>query len=391
MRVAVFDPFSGIAGDMTVAALLDAGADETFVRAGVGSLGVTGFRIEVRTDRLSGFACRRFEVILEEAEHHPHRGLADVLEMLDGGTLPPRALARARGIFEALARAEAAAHGTTPERVRFHEVGAVDSIVDVAAACLALEDLGIEAIFTRPIRLGGGTVETSHGEIPVPAPAAAGLLEGLPVRFGGAEVELATPTGVALLAALAERGPFPVELRPLAVGYGAGTRPSESLPNLLRVFVAEIADEPAARVWQIEVNLDDASPEILGPVPDRLRAAGALDAYWTPVHMKKGRPGVLLTILVDEVALEAVETRLFEETTTFGLRRFLVERVVLDRSHVTVETPWGTVRVKEGRRGGEVVIASPEFEDCARVAAEADVAVRRVDEAARRAYADRAD
>jgi uncharacterized protein (TIGR00299 family) protein len=376
---------------MTVAALLDAGADEEVVRAGIASLGLDGYRIEVRADRVSGFACRRFEVVLDEAEVHPHRGLADVLAILESGDLPARALARARVVFEALARAEAEAHGTTPERVHFHEVGAVDSIVDVAAACLALDSLEVDAIHTRPIRLGGGTVDTAHGTIPVPAPAAAALTRGLPVLFGGAEIELATPTGMAILAALAERDPFPGELRPTAVGYGAGTRPSEGLPNLLRVFVADVPDAPDPRVWQIEVNLDDASPEILGPTPDRLREAGALDAYWTPVHMKKGRPGVLLTILVDEVALEAVETRLFEETTTFGLRRFPVERVVLGRSHVTVETPWGPVRVKEGRRGDDVVIASPEFEDCARVAAEADVAVRRVDEAARRAYAERAD
>jgi uncharacterized protein (TIGR00299 family) protein len=265
----------------------------------------------------------------------------------------------------------------------------MSSIVDVAAVSLCLHDLGIEQVFTRPVRLGGGTVEAAHGAMPVPAPGAAALLEGLPVVFGGADAELATPTGVAILAALASRDPLPGEVRPRSVGYGAGTRPSAALPNLLRVFVADLPPAASERVWQIEVNLDDVSPEILGVACDRVREAGALDAYLTPVQMKKSGPGVLLTVLVPETSLAAVEARLFEETTTFGLRRFPVERTVLERRHTTVKTPWGTVRVKEGLRDGSVVTAAPEYDDCLRVAEGADVALRRVYAAAKRAYDER--
>jgi pyridinium-3,5-bisthiocarboxylic acid mononucleotide nickel chelatase len=388
MKVAVFDPFSGIAGDMTVGALLHAGADETRLREGLDSLGVPGYEVRVVRDRERGFACTRFLVDIDPDLDRPHRGLSDVLAVLDGGDLPERALSRAHRIVEALARGEAAAHGSTPDRIHFHEVGAIDSIVDVAATCLCLEDLGIEDVFTRPIRLGGGTVVAAHGAMPVPAPGAAALLDGLPVLFGGPDVELATPTGVAILSALASRESIPAEIRPSAVGYGAGTRPSESLPNLLRVFIADCEPTDPERVWQIEVNLDDVSPEILGAACERVREAGALDAYLTPVQMKKNRPGVLLTVLVPAASLAAVEDRIFAETTTFGLRRFPVERSILERTHVPVDTPWGRVRIKEGRRGGEIVTAAPEYDDCLRVARQAEVALRRVYEAARRAYRD---
>ncbi len=386
-RLALFDPFSGIAGDMTVGALIDAGANEAEIRSGLQSLPIDGYKIRVERVLRSHLSGTQFIVELPDGPEHAHRGLGDVKRILDEADVPPRALARAHSIFVALAEAEAHIHGTTTDEVHFHEVGAVDAIVDIMGTCLGLESLGIDEIATRPIEVGGGTVKAAHGQLPVPAPATALLLRGLPVAHGRADGELTTPTGAAILAALATRavpvGPFRWE----AIGHGAGTRDPEGRPNLLRVFVgrAETADLDS-ELWQVEFHVDDQSPEHLAPLPDRLIRAGARDAWVTPIIGKKGRSALLVAALVDEPHREQVEERIFQETTSFGVRRHRVERTILERDHVVVETEWGPVRVKVGRRRGEVLTASPEYEDCLRIAEDRDVSLRRVFEAARAAY-----
>ena len=376
-RRILLDPFSGIAGDMTVGALLDAGADEAAVRDGLASLPFGGYEIRIERVLRAHLAGTRFDVVVAE-EEHAHRGLADVRAILEAGSLAPRALARARAVFTKLAEAEAEVHGVTPDEVHFHEVGAIDAIVDVAATCLALESLDVAEIRTRPIAVGGGTVEAAHGLLPVPAPATARLLRGFPVDHGRTDGELTTPTGAAIVAALATPEPFTGSAVWDAVGHGAGARDPHGRPNLLRVFVGSRANEETESIWQVECHVDDQSPEQLALLPDRLIEAGARDAWTDTITGKKGRTAFRVAALADGAQLARVEEAFFRQTTTFGLRRFRVERTILAREIVTVDTEYGPIRVKIGRRGGAVVRTKPELEDCRRAAERSGVEIARV-------------
>jgi len=388
------DAFSGASGDMLLGALLDAGLPEPALREVLARLPVGGYELQVRREKRGALVGTRAEVRLAAAEHH-HRRLADIEKIIAGAGLPGRAAEWATAIFRRLAEAEAKVHGTTPAEVLFHEVGAVDSIVDIVGVAAGLAILGVERIEASPLPMGSGYVETAHGRLPVPAPAVVELARGVPTRECPEPGELVTPTGAAILVTLAERfGPMPPMVVE-AVGYGAGARQGERVPNLLRVVlgrpVAEADAAEADEVWQLEANLDDASGETLGAAAQALFAAGALDVWLTPVTMKKGRPGVVLGCLADDAALEAVEAAVFRGTTTFGLRRWRVRRTKLAREHVQVATAFGPVRIKVGRRGGRVVTAMPEYEDCLRLAEAKGLAFREVYEAARSAWASRAD
>jgi len=382
------DPFSGVAGDMFLGALLDAGLSEAALRNALKALPITGYELLVgREDRL-GLAATRASVRLDPAAHQPHRHLSDIHAILDAADLPGRAGAQAKDVFRRLAEAEAKVHGTTPEKIHFHEVGAVDAIVDIAGTCAALAILGVDQVIAGPPPLGSGTVEAAHGRLPVPAPATVELLRGVPTRASDEEGELTTPTGAALLVSLAERfGPMPA-MTTEAVGYGAGSRQGRRLPNVLRVMVGRLAadDAEADAAWLIETNLDDSSGEALGAAAEAIFEAGALDVWMTPVLMKKGRPGIVLSCLAAPADLAAVEAAVFWHTGTFGVRRTLVERSKLAREHVTVETPYGAVRVKVGRRGGKIVSAKPEYEDCLRRARESGAALAAVFQAALAAH-----
>jgi uncharacterized protein (TIGR00299 family) protein len=295
--------------------------------------------------------------------------------------------ARAASLFGRMAEAEAAAHGTRPEEVHFHEVGAVDAIVDVVGGIVGLQWLGARRIVASPLNLGTGTVTMEHGVFAVPPPATARLVQGVPV-YGAGEGELLTPTGALLVTAHADAyGPMP-PLKIEAVGHGAGTRDPHGRPNVMRVFVGEEQPPPAPgqRVLVIEAEVDDMSPQLCGPLVESLLAAGALDAYLTPVQMKKGRPGFLITALAEPAAREAVEETLFRETTTLGVRRQEWERTVLDRTVVQVATPYGPIGVKVGRRGGRVYNAQPEFDDCLQAGQAAGVPVKEVWAAALAAF-----
>jgi len=392
MRIIYIDAFSGASGDMLLGALLDAGLPETDLRACLARLPVGGYEISVRREKRLGLLGTRAEVRLEHVAHHPARHLSDIEKIISEAKLPARAAEWATAVFRRLAEAEAKVHGSTPEAVHFHEVGAVDSIVDIVGVCTGLALLGVERVVASALPLGSGYVDTAHGRLPVPAPAVVELLRGVPTRACDETGELVTPTGAAILVTLAEGFGPPPPMVIEAAGYGAGARQGERVPNLVRVMIGR-PDEGAAgadTVWLLEANLDDATGETMGAAAQALLAAGALDVWLTPATMKKGRPGVVLACLADEASLASVEETMFRETTTFGIRRSQVLRSKLEREHIEVVTPLGPVRIKVGRRGGRLVVAKPEYEDCVRLARERGVAFRDVYEAARAAWVARA-
>ena len=386
-RLVYFDCASGAAGDMLLGAAVDLGLPLETLRAELARLPVGGYRLEAERVQRSGLAATKVHVRVD-GEDKAHRHLRHVLEIIDGSTLDVSVKQKAGSLFRRLAEAEATVHGTSPEKVHFHEVGALDSIVDVVGGVIALRALGAERFASSPLNLGTGTVTMSHGTFPVPPPATARLVAGVPV-YGEGEGELVTPTGALLVTGHAtEYGPLPA-MRIEATGHGAGTRDTRGRPNVLRLIVgqAEAAargpsdargGQREGRVLVLETEVDDAAPQLLGPLLEKLLSAGALDAYFTPVQMKKSRPGVLVTAIAPPERREAIEELLFRETTTLGVRRQEWLRSELEREAVPVATPYGEVRVKVGRRGAVVYNAWPEFEDCQRLAAENGVAVKEV-------------
>ena len=388
-RIGYFDGASGASGDMLLGAVVDLGLPIEHLREALLKLPLSGYRLESRRVTRSGLAATKVDVIAE-GPSPAHRHLRHIVEMLDASGLDPAEKERAAGLFRRLAEAEAGVHGTSVEKVHFHEVGAVDSIVDIVGGVIALGWLGAARFAASPLNVGTGTVTMSHGTFPVPPPATARLVAGVPV-YGEGEGELLTPTGALLVTAHAtEYGPLPA-MRIERTGHGAGGRETKGRPNVLRLIVGEEAGASAGeRVLVIETELDDASPQLLGPLVDQLLAAGAKDAYFTPVQMKKGRPGVLVTAIADPSRREAIEELLFRETTTLGVRRQVWDRTVLDRETATVLTAYGPIRVKIGRRAGVVYNAWPEFDDCQRAAGEKGVAVKEVLAAALAAWRERA-
>ncbi len=395
MRIAYFDCFSGIAGDMILGALVGCGVDIDDLRQDIAGLALDGFRIEHRTVRRGALGAEKVDVIVDE-KGHPHRGLRDLREILEGSDLPAGVAEQADRVFERLVEAEANVHGVPADEVHLHDVGAVDAIVDVVGACAGLRRLGIDKVLCSPLNVGGGTVQSAHGELPVPAPATAYLLRGAPVYSRGPQVELVTPTGAALVATLSESfGPWP-EMVLDAVGYGAGDHEFDGMANILRLAIGSHADSHvgsgtegvghAGPVSVIETNLDDITPQVLGSVVQRLLEAGALDAYTSPIFMKKNRPGVQLTVLSPTEHVELLADLIFRETTTLGLRTYPVKRHELRRRHEDVDTPWGRVRVKVAELGDSVVSSTPEYEDCEAISRAHGVPLKQVIQAAASAY-----
>ncbi len=386
MKTLYFDCFSGAAGDMMVGALIDAGADFGKIRDALMSLGVEGFDVAIEKVKKKGVMATKFHVNIA-AQGHPHRHLKHIVAIIEKGNLPESVRAASLETFRRIAEAEAEVHGSTIEKVHFHEVGAVDSIVDIVGAHLALEQLRPERIESSALHVGSGTVLCAHGVMPVPAPATALLLKGIPTYGGTVEGELVTPTGAALIAQLAQKfGPQPA-MTVNAVGAGSGTRDLPDRPNVLRVMIGETAGASGATetITVIEANIDDMNPELFPPLVKGLIEAGAKDAFLTPILGKKGRPAYLVTAMADEAAVAKVADALFRGSTSLGLRMRREERICLQREWKDVSTQWGAVRVKIGLRGGIAANAAPEFDDCARVAEAAKVAVREVYDAARAA------
>jgi len=441
--IAYFDCFSGISGDMVLGALVDAGADLRAIEAELRKLNLPGWTISakkvqrraifathitveiaggpeagnrasgVETPGKSGVVTSDLKVRPpEEHDHHGHshahaqehghdsaqglhpeasgqtlkpghRGLTEIVRMIDAAGLAPRAAERAKKIFRRLGEAEAHVHQVPIEKVHFHEVGAVDSIVDIVGAAIGFELLGIDEFACSSFDVGGGQVKTAHGILPVPAPATAELLRGAPTHSSGIQRELVTPTGAAIATTLATRYAEipPMTLR--AIGYGAGTADLAEKPNVLRLLVGERAETEAGEYWGapvtvIETNLDDMSPQIYGYFVERALAVGALDVFSTPAQMKKNRPGLLVTLLSETENVARLIDLVFRETTTIGVRTYEVRRKTLERELVLVATPFGEVRMKLSRMNGTILNATPEYDDCQRIAAASGVPLKQV-------------
>jgi uncharacterized protein (TIGR00299 family) protein len=379
----LLEPIGGIAGDMFLAAAIDAGVEAAALEAGLRTLGLPGWRLDVSRRVSGGISGVHVDVTVEGAQPG-ERSLTEILSVVDGSGLSPRARAAARDVFERIGRAEARVHGVPVEKVHFHEIGAVDSIVDVCGAAVALDLLGWPRVFSEPPELGSGTTRSAHGRMPVPPPAVLELLAGKAVRPGGPPGEAVTPTGAALLAAFAEVGPLPPFV-PVRIGYGIGTTSWPDRPNVLRMTVAE-ASADAPELWVLEANLDDCPGQLVARAIEACLEEGALDAWAAPLTMKKGRPGILLGALAPAGRREPVARAILRETTTLGVRRYAVRRDELEREVVPVETMYGPVRVKVGRLDGREIGAHPEYEDCAARARERGVAVREVVAAALAAH-----
>ena len=427
MRVLYFDCFSGASGDMVLGALIDAGVALEDVRSALGSLAISPDSVWTEPVVRAGIRATKFCVTGEEAahahepmhvhahehshghaahghrhghhenhahthshaavDHHDHRSLTEINQLIDRSALSAGGKTRAKELFQRLGEAEAAVHGTTLEKVHLHEVGALDSIIDIVGAVHALETLGIDRVVASPLNVGSGSVRSAHGLYPVPAPATLLLLKGAPIYSGPQQAEMVTPTGALLVSAYAsEFGAIP-PMKVTAIGYGAGSRDFAETPNVLRVMIgdAEAKASPTS-VVVIEADIDDMNPQIFGVVMETLQAEGALDVFYTAIQMKKNRPGTLLTVVAPPDARERLTAVIFRETTTIGVRYREMSRECLDREEVVVSTPLGPVRVKVARRDGRVLNASPEFEDCARIARERNVPVKEVQALAIKAF-----
>ena len=383
MKAAYFDCFSGISGDMTLGALVDAGCSLDALRDKLQQLPVPGWEISSEKVWKNGMAATCVRVKTQDTLKH--RSLTTILEILEKSGLESRVKVRASSIFRELGEAEAAVHDVPIEKIHFHEVGAVDAIVDIVGACIGFEELGFERFACSALNVGGGTAKMAHGVLPVPAPATARLLMGKPTYSNGVQRELVTPTGAAIVATLCDSfGPQPA-MKVSAIGYGAGTADLEAQPNVLRILAGEMSpsvDSHGGTIRVLEANLDDMNPQIFGYLLEKALAAGALDVFGTPVHMKKSRPGTLVTILCKPEDQTKFEEMLFAETTTLGVRSYLVERRALPREFVKVETEFGDLRVKVAWKDGRVQHASPEFDDCRKLAEEKNVPLHEVMEQA---------
>ena len=433
MRILYFDCFNGAAGDMLLGAFLDSGLPLEELRAALGSLGLRDYELASERVLRAGVSATKFRLVErqparahaqpavvharghhahepdvheqggsfgsggEDERHHghgdgghAHRGLREIRHLIDHSALSSAAKERAKALFGRLAEAEAEIHGMPVERVHLHEVGALDSIIDIVGLVFAFERAGADRVVVSPLNLGSGTVRSAHGVLPVPAPATLRLLGDAPVYSSGPRAELLTPTGALLLTGHASAyGPLP-PMRVQQVGYGAGDRDFPDTPNVVRLIVGEAADAAATeRLVVLACEIDDMNPQIFGVLMDRLYAAGALDVFYQPVQMKKNRPGTLMTILASPDRREELASLVFRETTTIGVRHHEVTRERLDREIVLVETALGPVRFKVARRGGAVINASPEFDDCVRAATERGVPVKDVQAAAAKAWIDR--
>ena len=397
------DCFSGASGDMILGALLDLGLPLDALKGALGTLAVDYADVTAERVSRAGVSSTKFRLVppspgdsepasaSQALPSHPHYHLKGIINKIRRSALKPESQERAVHLFERLAEAESAIHDTPIEKVHLHEVGALDSIIDIVGAVYGFDWFGIDDIVSSPLNVGGGTVHCAHGDFPVPAPATARLLAGVPV-YGNGTSELLTPTGALLVTGYARSfGPMP-PMRIEAIGYGAGDRDPKGAPNVLRILRGERAASTGPdttgdqRVVKIECEIDDMNPQLFGPLMDRLHALGAHDVFYAPVQMKKNRPGTLVTVIAPPDRREAIAGALFTDTTTIGVRYRDMLRECLDREIQTVETPVGPIRFKVARRGGQILNAAPEFEDCVRAAAEHRLPIKDVQALAVKAW-----
>ncbi|KXG78407.1 hypothetical protein AN618_04740 [Fervidicola ferrireducens] len=377
MKLLYLDCFSGISGDMFLGALLDLGIDERDFIAELKKLPLSGYEIEIKKALKKGIAGT--DVCIKSSEHHPHRGLKEIYDIIDKSALKPEVKKISKEAFLKLARAEGKIHGKAPEEIHFHEVGAVDSIVDIVGSCILMDILKPDLVVSSPVNVGSGTIECAHGVLPVPAPATLELLKGVPVYARGEEGELTTPTGALLLSVFVSRfGPMPEGITK-KVGYGLGKKDRKN-PNVLRAVLMEVEGEDLEkdRVLVMEANIDDMNPELYDEVMESLFNKGALDVFITPIIMKKSRPAVKLSCIVPFDKKEQIADALLMETTTIGVRYYEVDRCKLERNIEKKETPWGAVRVKVLKKSGKLVRITPEFEDVRQISRSFNIPVLKV-------------
>jgi pyridinium-3,5-bisthiocarboxylic acid mononucleotide nickel chelatase len=404
MKVLYFDCFAGAAGDMILGALLDLGVPFDALQRALGSLAVDGYTVSADRIVKGGISSVKFRVHehalagtapgpgagVDDRHPHGHHHLSDIRAAIERSALSDPGKARAQALFARLAQAESAIHGTPIAQVHLHEVGALDSIIDIVGAVFALEWLAVDRIVVSPLNVGGGMVRSAHGVIPVPAPATLRLLGDAPIYSSGVQMETLTPTGALVLTDYAAAyGAMPA-MRVARIGYGAGDRDLPDTPNVLRAVLGEaVGDAPVMRVTVMACEIDDMNPQIFGVLMDRLLSAGALEVFYQPVQMKKNRPGTLMTVVCRPEDRRRLADLVFSETTTIGVRYHEMDRECLDREAVPVSTPWGEVRIKVARQAGRVLNAQPEFDDVARLAGEHGVPIKDVHAHAMKAWLSR--
>jgi pyridinium-3,5-bisthiocarboxylic acid mononucleotide nickel chelatase len=389
MRALYFDCFAGASGDMILGAMVAAGVDPRQLKEQLSSLPISGYEIGFDTVDRSGISATHARV--QVPHEHAHRHLSDITKIIVASRLSDSAKTTAQKIFRRLAEAEAKVHNEPVDHVHFHEVGAMDAIIDVVGAAISFELLRIEKFFCSPLHVGSGTVDMAHGRFPVPPPAVAELLRSVPVYSTEIKGELVTPTGAAIITSVCDSfGPLP-QMKIESTGYGAGTRTYDKFPNALRVLIGETEGSAATEdlLWMLETNVDDMSPQYFGHVMDKAFELGALDCYFTPVQMKKNRPGTLVSVLCRDTEREALMQMLFSETTTLGVRSFEVNRRALARETICVETMYGPIDVKVAHLNGTVINEMPEYDQCRAAAEKAQVPLKQVEDAVRVALSSR--
>ena len=416
MRIAYYDCFSGISGDMNLGAMLDLGVDRKTLIDGLNKLELEGWHLEIVTDQRHGITGTRVTVVTEDdhehhhdhdhehehlhtgghdhehlhdshhesedvgEHHHPHRNLADIEKIINDSSLGSRVKSRALRIFRHIAEAEAAVHGKPVSEIHFHEVGAIDSIIDIVGAAICFEALAVDRVYTSVVELGGGMVRCAHGLMPVPAPATARIISGFPVHTGGVDFEATTPTGAAIIAAMAEPLPEDISLVIRKSGYGIGQKNNPARPNILRIILADSAEEQPRghNALLVECNIDDMNPELSEHISGRLFTAGAGDVWFTPVIMKKGRPAYTLSVICGEEHLDAIREVLFTESTTIGLRVMPVMKETLHREFEEMDTRFGPVVIKKSYYNNRLVSVKPEADRCAEIARETGLPMKQI-------------
>ena len=384
LRVAYFDCYSGISGDMILGALFDLGVDPGKIRKALQTLDLKGYKLKASRVQRGLIAGTKAQVSVEKPRHSHHaaRKYSDIKKLIANSGLSATAKKNSQEIFKRIAQVEAAIHKTTMEKIHFHEVGAVDSIVDVVGGVVAIESLKLDKIYASPLNVGEGFVQCAHGCLPVPAPATLKLLKGIPTFSSGVKKELTTPTGAAMIGFYADHfGSLPA-MKIIADGYGAGDHIIPEMPNLLRVIIGETSTESSEELVVIETNIDDMNPEFYEAAMDSLFRAGALDVYLTAIIMKKSRPATKISVLSTEKDRPAMTEILLQETSSFGVRYYKVGRTVLDREIKIVKTSWGPVKIKIGKLNGKVVQVSPEYEECKKISLKRKVSVKTIYEEA---------
>ena len=379
MKIAYFDCFAGASGDMIVAAMLDAGLDAKFLKAQLATLGIENLDIKITETKRAGLRAISFKPVTPKQDHH--RNIEQITKIINQSKISERAKKTANTIFERIAQAEATVHNKDPNDVQFHEVGAIDSIVDIVSASIGIEALGVEKVYCSALSVGGGTVKCAHSIMPVPAPATAELLKGIAIAGGPGRAELLTPTGAAILTTIVDEfGTLP-SMKIETTGYGAGSMQFDDFPNVLRLILgrAVVADPANAdTICLLETNVDDVSGELLGLATEKLFEDGAVDVFTTPICMKQNRPAVQISVICKIEDAPRLEQVLFEQGITFGIRKQILQRSKLSRDFVTVQTKFGKIRIKTGSLNGRMVNAKPEFSDCVSSAKKHNVPVKSV-------------